>query len=85
MHYKNGREVNIGDKVLVPNGNYTFVGIVASVRSGASSCNLGVVPLANSQSATAVDCLHIDDIAAASIPNSTYDQSNAPATPPQAT
>ncbi len=61
MHYKNGREVKMGDKVLVPNGNYTFVGIVTQLIPGASTCNLYAVPLGNAQLATSRDCVHLED------------------------
>jgi len=75
MHYKNGREAKVGDKVLVPNGNYTFVGVVAETVPGASSCNIHVVPLRNSQIANCGDCTHLADIEAVvkvnGIPDST--------------
>lgn len=70
MHYKNGREAKVGDKVLVPNGNYTFVGVVVQTVAGSDTCNLYAVPLQNTQLANCKDCLHIDDVAAASIPDS---------------
>jgi len=73
MNYKNGRSAKTGDKVLVPNGNYTFVGIVASIQLDATSCNIQVIPLLGghgAQSATSGDCIHLDDIVAVTAPNS---------------
>lgn len=70
MHYKNGREAKVGDKVLVPNGNYTFVGVVAEIQPGSTTCNMQVQPLRNVQAATCGDCIHLDDALAVSKPES---------------
>lgn len=61
----------MGDKVLVPNGNYTFVGVVVQTVPGATSCNLYVTPLANTQLTNANACLHVEDIDRATIPDLT--------------
>ncbi len=70
MHYKNGRNAQVGDKVLVFNGNHTFIGIVAQTLPGAASCNLYVVPMRETQLTSAIECLHIEDISKAEIPDS---------------
>jgi len=71
MHYKNGREVRVGDRVLVPNGNHTFVGVVVQTVPNATSCNLYAVPLRDTQLASAKDCLNLEDVMAAKIPDAT--------------
>lgn len=71
MHSKNGRPINVGDKLLVPNGNHTFVGVVVQTMPNAHSCNVYVVPLRDVQLNTAGECLHVDDILAAKIPDAT--------------
>jgi hypothetical protein len=45
MHYKDGREVRIGDVCKGPNGEETLIGVVVGGSPGASSCNLYVQPL----------------------------------------
>lgn len=68
MHYKNGREAKLGDKVLVPNGNYTFVGVVTQLVAGSDTCNLYATPLQNTQLANCKDCVHVEDALAVSKP-----------------
>jgi len=63
MHYKNGREAKVGDKVVAPHYHGPFIGTVVSASAGADTCNLIVVPhpIREGQSATASECLHVDD------------------------
>jgi len=68
MHYKNGREAKLGDRILVPNGHYTFVGVVAELIPGATSCNLYVVPLKSAQLSNAKDCVLVEDALAVGVP-----------------
>jgi hypothetical protein len=64
MHYKNGREAKVGDKVLVnDNYNWPYTGLLISASPGSMSCNGQVVPLpASGRCVTIGDCLHIDDV-----------------------
>ena len=68
MHYKNGREAKPGDKVVnLPNG---VVGILHSVNAGSTTCNGRLAtPTPNDAYVTVGECLHLDDIAAANIPD----------------
>ena len=66
MHYKNGREAKVGDKIVgkdIYTGN-PFSGIVGFAHAGSDTCNLTVYPLmaTDQMSATAKDCLHIEDV-----------------------
>ncbi len=65
MHYKNGREVKIGDKVVGRNWSGNPVsGIVVAVNpnAGETSCNLGVVNIESvAPNMCAKEFLHIDD------------------------
>lgn len=63
MHYKNGREAKVGDKVISKDsaGNVTS-GIVLFMYPATTTCNLGLAPLtAPSAYVNAGDCLHVDD------------------------
>jgi hypothetical protein len=71
MHYKNGREAKPGDTVIwLPQG---FSGILHSVQAGSTTCN-GRLARPNQYDpwVTIGECLHIDDVAAAVVPNSTH-------------
>lgn len=63
MHYKNGRAAKVGDRVVVPAWNGKFIGVVVDATPGSTTCNLQVlpVPVTGAQSATAGECLHVDD------------------------
>lgn len=63
MHYKNGREAKLGDRVLV-GGPHPYVGVVVEAQAGADTCNLRIVPcpLRILEYATAKECLHVDDV-----------------------
>jgi hypothetical protein len=70
MHYKNGRPAKEGDKVLsLTNGQIT-VGILHSTNAQSTTCNgrLSVISPADPY-VNLCDCLHIEDIAGAAIPN----------------
>ena len=79
MHYKNGREAKNGDKVLMYAGftpGYTgnpVVGVLFDAKAeGGSDCNGNIAPLTSGTVSYAdlKNCLHIEDIAAATIPDS---------------
>jgi len=77
MHYKNGREAKNGDLILsLMNPGQPVVGVLFGAKSEAGSdCNGLIAPITPSaqypQCADLKNCLHIDDIAAATIPDST--------------
>jgi len=75
MHYKNGREAKEGDKVvLLSNGYPPVTGILHSTQPGAATCNGRLALLSpNDPYVTISECLHIDDIEKADIPDSTTD------------
>jgi hypothetical protein len=65
MHYKNGREVKIGDQVVGKDwqGN-ALAGIVVKTAPGAETCNIGVIPVPTNggiPSYNAGEFLHIED------------------------
>lgn len=64
MHYANGREVKLGDKVVGHDGNGTPIsGIVAATVPGSDACNIAVVPLPSylSCSQQSKFFLHVED------------------------
>ena len=73
MHYRNGREAKNGDKIIVlnPCGGTPVVGILYDAKAeNGSDCNgRVVVPTNYDQCADLKNCLHLDDIAAATIPD----------------
>jgi hypothetical protein len=63
MHYKNGREVKLGDQVVGKDcaGNIQS-GTVIKATAGSDTCNLVIVPPGTpALYATAKECLHVDD------------------------
>jgi hypothetical protein len=75
MHFKNSRPAKIGDRVVVLNNGKTFGGVLVEVTAGSTTCNGRVIPEPyNAQYVTLSDCLHIDDVAKANIPDSTVAQ-----------
>lgn len=73
MHYKNGRPAVSGDKVLNLSNN--VCGILHSTNAQSSSCNGRLALLTpNDPYITVSECLHMDDVKAATIP----DTSQAP-------
>ena len=72
MHYKNGREAKDGDRVIQIQGKSALTGILHSTNAQATSCNgrLAVVTLSDPY-VNVGDCLHVDDVASATVPDST--------------
>lgn len=69
MHYKNGREAQNGDKVVLfpaySNGN-AVVGILYDATAGNDFCNGKIAPIApNDPCPNLKECLHLDDVKAA--------------------
>ena len=72
MHYKNGREAKPGDMVVNFNGTTTQSGILHSLVAGSDCCNGRLaLPTASDPYINIKDCLHVDDIAAAAVPDTT--------------
>lgn len=70
MHYKNGREAKPGDKVV--SLAYGFSGILHSISAQSTTCNGRLAAISqNDPYVTLSDCLHMDDVAKASVPDST--------------
>lgn len=70
MHYKNGREAKNGDKVVNLSGG--LIGILHSVNAQSTTCNGRLAPTSqNDAYVTIGECLHLDDVAAAEIPDTT--------------
>lgn len=76
MHYKNGREAKIGDKVVHPLWHHNHVtgkaeihpqiGTVMAISPGSKTCNAAVWPITHvlpTSSVTLSDCVHVDDVA----------------------
>ena len=63
-HYKNGREIKVGDKIVGKNEwAGVFAGTVVVIYPGSATCNFNYIPSGTpTQSATASDCLHVDDV-----------------------
>jgi hypothetical protein len=70
MHYKNGREAKNGDKVLlIPSYGSPVCGILYDAVAGNNDCNGRIAVMhGNDPCPDLKDCLHIDDIKAATIP-----------------
>ncbi len=68
MHYKNGREAKPGDKVInLPTG---LSGILHSPNAQSQTCNGRLAVASNNDPyVTLGECLHVDDVAAAEIPD----------------
>lgn len=64
MHYKNGREAKIGDKVVIVDGyNAPTVGILYDATPGNDHCNGKLAPIsANNPCPNLSECLHWDDV-----------------------
>ena len=70
MHYKNGREAKPGDKVV--NLTQETSGILHSVSASSTTCNGRLAEIRQTdQYVTISECLHMDDIAAANLPDTT--------------
>lgn len=70
MHYKNGREAKSGDKVIhLPTG---ATGLLHSTNAGSTTCNGRLATVSQSDPYITIgECLHVDDIAKAEVPDST--------------
>ena len=67
MHYKNGREAQNGDKVVVfPTYGAPYSGILYNATAGNNYCNGQVAITApNDPCPNLRECLHVDDVKAA--------------------
>ena len=73
MHYKNGRDAKNGDQVVMANhGTVAVSGILHGAIAGIDACN-GSIRQVNGVDhyANLSECVHIEDIAKATIPDST--------------
>lgn len=66
MHYKNGREAKLGDKILGIDINGNPVGgMLTDAAPGSETCNGAVISTQaigqNQTTVTLADCLHVDD------------------------
>lgn len=62
MHYKNGREVKVGDKVVGADWQRNPVaGIVVAVAPGSTTCNISIVPTHPHATYNSDQFLHVDD------------------------
>jgi len=67
MHYKNGREAKIGDKVvLIPSYGPPVIGILYDAIPGNDFCNGRIAPVSPTNPYPNLkECLHLDDVLAA--------------------
>lgn len=69
MHYKNGKEAKLGDKVVTKDCCGTVsTGVVVALYPGSDICNVGLIPIGQQFSANAKDSLLLDDAFAAAEP-----------------
>lgn len=62
MHYRNGREAKVGDRVIGRDwSNAPVAGVVVSCIPGGTTCNIAIVPATNACSYTSSEFLHVDD------------------------
>jgi len=74
MHYKNGREAKNGDKVVLisPYSKVPVSGILYDAVAGNDYCNGKIaITTANDPYPNLKECLHVDDVLTATIPDST--------------
>lgn len=69
MHYKNGRKAQPGDKIIhLPTGQ---LGMLHSPNAGSATCNGRLAPISQNDAwVTIGECLHVEDIEKADIPDS---------------
>jgi len=69
VHYKNGREAKIGDKVvLFPTYGAPVIGILYDAVAGVNFCNGKLAPISPIDPCPNLrECLHYDDVKAAVI------------------
>lgn len=67
MHYRNGREAKIGDKVILfPSYGSPTIGILYDAVAGNDFCNGKLAPISSSDPMpNLAECLHLDDVKAA--------------------
>lgn len=73
MHYKNGREAKNGDKIILiqPNGGLA-AGVLYNATAGNDFCNGRIATIRTDDPYPNLkEVLHADDVAAATIPDST--------------
>lgn len=71
MHYKNGREAKPGDVVVCVDPHNHAMGILHSVNAGSTTCNGRIAKISTSDPYVTIgQCLHIDDVKAAEVPDS---------------
>lgn len=79
MHYANGREVKVGDKIVGHDGFEGHVGnpvsgVVIETIAGADTCNATLVPTMGCNgggfpiTVTTKYCLHVEDVAPVNAP-----------------
>lgn len=63
MHYKNGREAQNGDKVmLIPAYGQPVIGILYDAQAGNDHCNGKIAPISGQDPCPDLkECLHLDD------------------------
>lgn len=64
-HYKNGREIKAGDRVVCKHsyGGNIVAGTIVQIYPNTQTCNVQIVPDGSPRiAATASDCLHEDDV-----------------------
>lgn len=73
MHYRNGREAKNGDKVvMIPAFGPPIAGFLHDAVAGNDDCNGRLaVATQNDPYVNLRECLHADDVAAATVPDST--------------
>ena len=63
MHYKNGREAKVGDKIVGRDvSGSPLAGVVIDRYPETDRCNLIVAPLTCTYTASACDCVHVEDL-----------------------
>lgn len=72
MHYKNGREAKAGDQIVLIQNAQPLAGILHSLNDQSDTCNGRLATsTSNDPYVNIKDCLHVDDVKAATIPDST--------------
>lgn len=69
MHYANGREAKVGDKViLIPSYGPPVIGILYDATPGNDYCNGRIAPISpTNPSPNLKECLHLDDVLKAAL------------------
>jgi hypothetical protein len=67
MHYKNGREAQNGDRIVMfPRYGSPIVGILYDAKAGNDYCNGKIAATSQGDPSTNLkECLHLDDVLAA--------------------